>query len=332
MRHAMKWNRRTVLGCLSGSAVAAGWPVTALAKTDGYPNKPITFIVPFTAGSGTDVIARTIGPRLEKALGQPIVVDNKPGAGGTLGAGLVAAAPADGYVVLIHSAGHVANAALYPKLSYDTVKDFQPIAMLATLPNVLVVAPGSGIQSVGDLVSRAKAQPGKMSYASAGNGSATHINAEKFRIAAGLNAVHVPYRGTPPALTDVVGGQVDWFFAPLVSALPLISAGKLVPLAVGTPKRSASLPNVPTTAEAGFPGSTYTFWVGMFVSSRTPPDVAERLARETAKVLQSPEVVAVFEKLGAEIPHMSQQQFATFVKQETEATGALIRQVGIKLD
>lgn len=332
MRHTTKRNRRTVLGCLAASAIAAAWPATTLAKSDGYPNKPITFIVPFTAGSGTDVIARTIGPRLEKALGQPIIVDNKPGAGGTLGAGLVAAAPSDGYVVLIHSAGHVANAALYPKLAYDTTRDFQPIAMLATLPNVLVVAPGSGIKSVADLVSRAKAQPGKMSYASAGNGSATHINAEKFRIAAGLNAVHVPYRGTPPALTDVVGGQVDWFFAPLVSALPLISTGKLVPLAVGTPKRSASLPNVPTTAEAGFPGSTYTFWVGMFVSSKTPADVADRLARETAKVLQSPEVAAVFEKLGAEAPHMSQKEFATLVKQETESTGALIRQVGIKLD
>jgi tripartite-type tricarboxylate transporter receptor subunit TctC len=332
MKHTMKRNRRTVLGCLAGSAIAAALPATTLGKSDGYPSKPITFIVPFTAGSGTDVIARTIAPRLEKALGQPIVVDNKPGAGGTLGAGLVAAAPADGYAVLIHSAGHVANAALYPKLPYDTVRDFQPIAMLATLPNVLVVAPGSGIKSVADLVSRAKAQPGKMSYASAGNGSATHINAEKFRITADLHAVHVPYRGTPPALTDVVGGQVDWFFAPLVSALPLIDTRKLVPLAVGTPKRSPSLPNVPTTAEAGYPGSTYTFWVGMFVSSRAPADVTERLARETAKVLQSPEVVAVFEKLGAEIPRMSQQQFATFVKQETESTGALIRQVGIKLD
>ncbi|MCJ0763629.1 Bug family tripartite tricarboxylate transporter substrate binding protein [Variovorax terrae] len=326
----MNIHRKTLLQGLAAALLATAVP--AWAQGGAYPSKPISFIVPFTAGSGTDVIARRITPLLEKALGQPIVVENRPGAGGTLGASQVLAAAADGHTVLIHSAGHVANAALYPKLSYDTLKDFTPIAMLATLPNVLVVSPGSGIKSVADLLARAKAQPGKMSYASAGNGSATHINAEKFRIAAQVNALHVPYRGTPPAITDVIGGQVDWFFSPLVSALPLIQDKRLVALAVGTPQRSPSLPDVPTTVEAGLPDSAYTFWVGMFVSAKTPADVAARLSRETAKVLQMPEVKAAFEKLGADASSLSQPAFAELVRQEYQSTGALIRQAGIKPD
>jgi tripartite-type tricarboxylate transporter receptor subunit TctC len=261
-----------------------------------------------------------------------VVVDNRPGAGGTLGAAQVAAAPADGYTVLIHSAGHVANAALYPRLKYDTLKDFTPVAMLATLPNVLVVSATSGLRSVQELVQRARAQPGKMSYASAGNGSATHINAEKFRLAAGLQATHVPYRGTPPALTDLVGGQVDWFFAPLVSALPLIQEGKLTPLAVGSPRRSAALPQLPTTVEAGYAGSDYTFWVGMLLPARTPPEVVARLSAATAQALQAPAVRAALEKLGADIPSLAQPAFAQQVKDEMASTAALVQRAGIRLE
>ncbi|WP_298232331.1 tripartite tricarboxylate transporter substrate binding protein [uncultured Azohydromonas sp.] len=303
---------------------------SAFAQAPAASGKPITFVVPFTAGSGTDVVARVLSDHLSKALGQTIVVDNKPGAGGTLGAAQVASSAPDGHTVLIHSAGHVANAALYPKLKYDTLKDFTPVVMLATLPNVLVVSPASGLRSVEELVR--KAQPGRMTYASAGNGSATHINAEKFRIAAKIQAAHVPYRGTPPALLDVVGGQVDWYFAPLVSALPLIHEQKLVPLAVGSQARSAALPKVPTTVEAGYTGSDYTFWVGMFVPSRTPAELVKRLSATTAQVLQLPEVKAALAKVGAEVPTLTQQQFADSVAQEMATTASLIRQAGIKVD
>ena len=204
--------------------------------------------------------------------------------------------------------------------------------MLATLPNVLVVSPAMKVKSVAELVNKAKANPNRMTYASAGNGSATHINAEKFRVAAKLEATHVPYRGTPPALTDVVGGQVDWFFAPLVSALPLIQDSKLVPLAVGSAERSPALPKVPTTVEAGYPGSDYTFWVGMFVPSKTPPDAVAALVSATSKVLHMPEVKAALEKLGAEPADLTPKQFADQLAREMASTAALVKQAGIRID
>ena len=228
----MAIHRRGAIARLGAALLTPTFPA-AWAQDGAWPGKPINVVVPFTAGSGTDVVARAVCERVQKQLNQPMVIDNRPGAGGTLGASLVAGAPPDGYTLLIHSAGHVANAALYPKLRYDTAKDFRPIAMLATLPNVLVTSAASGVKTLGELVAKAKVRPGRQTYGSAGNGSATHINAEKFRIAAGIDATHVPYRGTPEAITDVIAGNVDWFFAPLVSALPLIKDGKLVPLAVG---------------------------------------------------------------------------------------------------
>lgn len=259
-------------------------------------------------------------------------MDNRPGAGGTVGASQVAAAAADGTTILVHSAGHVANPALYPKLKYDTLKDFTPVAMLAVLPNVLVVSPERKLGSVAELVKRAAGEPGKLSYASAGNGSATHINAEKFRIAAKLVATHIPYRGTPPALTDVVGGQVDWFFAPLVSALPLIQDGKLVPLAVGTRQRAAVLPEVPTIAEAGYPAAEYAFWVGMFVPAKTPAEAVARLSAATEQALRQPEVKAAMAKLGAEPAGLTREQFEEQVRREVDLTAALVSQAGIKVD
>jgi tripartite-type tricarboxylate transporter receptor subunit TctC len=328
----MQETRRSVLqraALLAVAALGAASTASALAQAAG---KPITLIVPFTAGSGTDVVARIVGEQLAKTLGQPIVVDNRPGAGGTLGAAQVAAAPGDGLTLLVHSAGHVANAALYPRLKYDTVTDFKPVAMLATLPNVLVVSPASKITTVGDLVKKASAKPGSMTYASAGNGSATHINAEKFRIAAKLQATHVPYRGTPPAMTDVAAGQVDWFFAPLVSALPMIKDKRLVPLAVGTAQRSPALPSVPTTVEAGFPGSDYTFWVGLLAPARTSPDVLNRISAATVKALATPEVKAALEKLGAEPSTLGPREFADQISRELVSTTALIKEAGIKLD
>jgi len=323
------------LAALAGSGLpglgAGLWPGTARAEA-GWPRQPLRFVVPFTAGSGTDVIARSVGERLEKMLGQPIIVDNRPGAGGTLGAALVAGTPADGYTVLVHSAGHVANAALYQTLKYDTQKDFTPITTLATLPNVLVTAPAKGYKSVQDLVAKVRAKPDTFNYASAGNGSATHINAEKFRLSAGLQATHVPYRGTPEALNDVMGGRVDWFFAPLVSALSLINDGKLQALAVGSAKRSAALPQLPTTLEAGFAGSDYSFWVGMFVPARTPAYIVSRLHEETVRTLELPELRARLVRLGADVAPLPQAQFASLVRDEQLQTASLIKAAGIRLD
>jgi tripartite-type tricarboxylate transporter receptor subunit TctC len=277
-------------------------------------------------------MARTLGQELEKAVKQPVIVENKPGAGGTVGASQVATATPDGHTVLIHSAGHVANAALYPQLKYDTQKDFTPVTMLATLPNVLVTSPGKDFKTVQELVAKARAQPGKYMYASAGNGSATHMNAEKFRSAVSIEANHIPFKGTPEALNEVMAGRIDWFFAPLISALPLIKDGKLIALAVGTPKRSPALPNVPTTLEAGYPGSDYTFWVGMFVPSKTPADVVAKLHGETVRLLRSDAVRERLEKLGAEVAAMPQPEFAALVNKEIGLSAELIKKVGMKID
>lgn len=328
----MNKSRRQAVAITAAIVTTLVVPQQRVWAQDEYPKQAIKFLVPFTAGSGTDVIARTVGEQLGKSFKQPVIVENKSGAGGTLGASQVASAGADGYTILIHSAGHVANAALYPGLKYDTLKDFTPITMLASLPNVLVTAPGKDFKTVQELVQKAKASPGKYTYASAGKGSATHMNAEKFRAAVGLDALHVPFKGTPEALNEIMAGRVDWFFAPLVSALPLIKSGKLVALAVGTPKRSSALPDVPTTLEAGFAESDYTFWVGMFVPAKTPTDVVNRLHAETIKVLNSVVVRERLEFLGADIAPMPQLQFAALVKTEAASVAALIKQVGMKAD
>ncbi|MDP3826424.1 MAG: tripartite tricarboxylate transporter substrate binding protein, partial [Polaromonas sp.] len=282
---------------VAGSALAQA---TSTGSGQGYPSKPIKFLVPFTAGSGTDLIARSIADTMSKSMGQPIVIENKPGAGGTIAAGQVAKGEADGYTVLVHSSGHALNPAIYSTIGYDTLKDLTGITPLAALPNVLVVNPARGWKSVADLVAAAKAKPGQLNYASAGVGSATHLNAEKFRLQAGIEALHVPYKGTPEAMTNVIGGSNDWFFAPLASALPLVKDGKLQALAVSTPSRSPALPQVPTTVEAGVAGSDYTFWVGMIVASNTPATVVKRLHEEALKAMASPEVKERMNKLGAE--------------------------------
>lgn len=321
-------DRRAFLSAALLGLGAAALPHAARAQA-AYPSQPIRVVVPFTAGSGTDVIARAVGEQLEKGFRQTIIIDNKPGAGGTLGALQVAGAAADGHTLLVHSAGHVANAALFPQLRYDTLKDFTPVTMLAALPNVLVTAPGR-YKTLQDLVARSGT--GQTMYASAGNGSATHMNAEKFRAAVGLNATHVPFRGTPEALTEVMAGRVDWFFAPLVSALPLIADGKLAALAVGTPRRSPALPDVPTTLESGYAGSDYTFWVGMFVPSKTPAGVVARLHDETVRVLRSDVVRERLSRLGAETTPMEQPQFAALVDAEAVQAAALIKRAGIRVE
>ena len=321
MRNSLTVTRRAALAVLA-----------ALGTSGAFAQPPVVrMIVPFTAGSGTDIVARIVGDKLGPAMGTSVIVDNRPGAGGSLGAAIVAKSAPDGATLLIHSAGHVVNPAIYPKLSYDTLKDFVGITPIASLPNVLVTRPGH-FKDVKDLVAQAKAKPGQFNYGSAGNGSATHMNAEVFRLAAGVNAQHVPYRGTPEAMTETMGGRIDWFFAPLVSALPLIRDGKLQALAVGTEKRSSQLPNVPTTVEAGVPGSSYQFWVGLFAPAKLPRAQVEKLNAEVARVVALPEIKDRLDKLGAEPFLMSSDAFQAFLVKETARATDVVKRAAIKAE
>src|SRR5215831_8648393 len=267
-------------------ALCALLTVPALAQT--WPSRPVKVIVPFTAGSATDILARTFGQKLQEVWGQPVVVENHPGAGGTIGAGIVAKSTPDGYTLLVHSAGFAMNPFIYPELPYDSAKDFVDIAPLGGQPNVLVVASNSGIKSVADLIAQAKQKPGVFNYGSAGIGSGTHVNAEKFRLATGIDAVHVPYKGTPEALKDTIAGRVTFFFSPISAALPQIKDGKVTALAVSSAQRSSVLKDVPTIAEAGVPGFDYNLWVGLFGPANLPPDLVNRINRDVMRVMQRP--------------------------------------------
>jgi len=329
MKKAIQSGRRHTLATAAAFAACALTSAHAQATWPG--TQPIKLLVPFTAGSGTDIVARLLARKLGPALGASVIVDNRPGAGGTLGAALAAKAPADGYTLLVPSAGHLLNPWIYKSLSYDTLRDFTEVTPIASLPNVLVTAP-SHFTDVKDLVAQAKAKRGGLNYGSAGNGSATHMNAEVFRLAAGVDAQHVPFRGTPEAMTEVMAERVDWFFAPMVSALPLIKSGKLKALAVGSTSRSRALPDSPTTVQAGVPGSSYVFWVGLFAPTQTPQSVVALLQAEVANIMASPEVKEQLEKLGAEPFTMPSAQFNRFIADETAKAQQVVEAAGIKVD
>jgi tripartite-type tricarboxylate transporter receptor subunit TctC len=304
--------------------------VLGQAMAQGYPNKPIKFVVPFTAGSATDIVARAVGDAMSRSLGQPIVIDNRLGAGGTIAAAMVAKSDPDGYTIFIPSSGHVLNPSLYPNLGYDTLKDLSGVTTLAALPNVLVVNPAKGWKTQADLIAAVKAAPGKFNYASAGIGSGTHMNAEIFRLQSGIDALHVPYKGTPDAMTNVIGGSNDWFFAPLASALPLIKDGKLQALSVSTKMRSSTLPDVPTSIEAGLPASDYTLWVGMIVPSATPAAIVKKLNEEVIKALAAPDLKDRLAKLGADPFSMSPDAFNAYIKSEMEVAARIVKAANLK--
>ena len=295
------------------------------AHAQSWPTKPIRAIVPFPAGSGTDTIARPVLAQLSKQLGQPIVVENRPGAGGTIGMAAVAIAEPDGHTILVHSNSFTVVPATYTNLTFDPVKDFVGIMPLASLPMALVVAPSSGYKTVNDLVGAAKAKPNSINYASAGAGGATHLGAERFRLASGFEGTHIPYKGSAEALTDVMTGRVDYYFSPVGLALPQIKAGKLTALAVSSSKRSTGLPDVPTTLEAGLPNSDYNVWIGMWVSAKTPPPIVQKLHDELAKAIQSPEVQETFKNLVADPMVMSLEQFDAMQKSEVSMNTALVK-------
>lgn len=304
--------------------------VAAEASAQAWPSRQVRVVVPFTAGSATDILARTVGQKLQETWGQPVVIENRPGAGGTIGAGVVAHAAPDGYTLLVHSAGYAVNPWIYPGLPYDTAKDFTEIAPLGGQPNVLVVAPASGIKSVADLIAQAKQKPGTMNFASAGTGSGTHINAEKFRLATGIDVVHIPYKGTPEALTDTMTGRVTYYFSPISAALPFVRDGKLVALGVSSAQRSSTLKDVPTIAESGLPGFDYNLWVAMFGPAGMPADLVERIARDVQRAVAAADVRERMAALGAEPMPMSPTEFKAFVKGELEANRTVVQAAGIK--
>jgi tripartite-type tricarboxylate transporter receptor subunit TctC len=309
-------------------ALALAFAGTAQAQT--WPDKPVHIVVAFTPGSATDVIGRSVSNELSARLRQPVIIENRPGAGGTIAAAQVAKAAPDGYTLLLNSSGHTVNPWIYSNLSYDTAKDLKGISLLARQPNVLVVSPDKGWKTVNDLVKQAQAQPGKMSFASAGVGSATHMNGEKFKVAAKIDVLHVPYKGTPEALNDVMGGRVEYFFSPVVSALSIVNDKRLMALAVGSPQRASVLPDVPTTEEAGYKGSAYNYWAGLLAPAGTPPAVIERLNKELVAVLALPEVNERLAKIGADPSPTSPSEFDALVVRELAENGELVKAAGIK--
>jgi tripartite-type tricarboxylate transporter receptor subunit TctC len=318
----MKWMWRALL-------VMALTPCWAMAQT--WPDKPVRIVVPLTAGSATDVMARIVAQRLSEQLGQPFIVDNKPGAGGTIGVGLVARAKPDGYTILVQSSSYTITPTTYPNTQYDTLRDLAGVTPLALLPQALVIAPSKGITSVQALVAEAKAKPGVLNYASAGVGTANQLNAERFRVGAGIDAVHVPFKGTPEALNEVMAGRVDYYFCPVNVCLSLINEKRLLALAMGSTKRSAVLPDLPTTLELGIAESNYNFWVGMFVPAGTPRDIVDRLYRETEKALANKDVQASLAQLGAEPMLVPPDQFDREIAREISTNAALVKASGIPI-
>ncbi|CAG2134744.1 hypothetical protein LMG19282_00972 [Cupriavidus campinensis] len=320
-------NRSLLSALLAAAALAAG---TAHAA---YPDHPIRWIVPFPAGGAMDNIARTLGEDMSKTLGQAVVVENRPGAGGNIGAELVARAPADGYTLLIVANGMAVNPALYGKLGYDPIKDFAPVSLLAVVPNVLVANKAkTPARTVAEVIASAKARPGKYTYASAGNGTSIHLAGELFTSMAQVDLLHIPYKGSGPAMTDLLGGQVDYMFDSITSAKPQIDSGKLTPIAVTTARRSSALPNVPTLAEAGLPGYELSPWFAAFVPARTPQPVIDALNKAMLEALKKPAVQQRLAGIGAEPIGSTPAALRDHLAKETTKWGALIKEKGIRAD
>ena len=298
-----------------------------------WPNKPIRWIVPFPPGGAMDVMARALAEKSSKSLGQAVVIENKPGAGGNIGADFVARSDADGYTMMITSIGMATNKYLYPKLSYDPVKDFSPVSLIAIVPNVLVTnATQPNVKTVSDVIANAKAQPGKLNYASAGNGSSIHLAGEVFTSMAKIDMQHIPYKGSNPAVTDLLGGQVNYMFDSITSAKPHIDSGKLRPIGITTSKRSKALPNVPTIAESGLPGYEVTPWFAVFVPAATPKPIVNKLNAALLDALKSPEIKAKFDGIGAEPLGTTPDELANYLNKEIERWGKVISTNNIKSD
>ncbi|MGH6770341.1 MAG: Bug family tripartite tricarboxylate transporter substrate binding protein [Xanthobacteraceae bacterium] len=308
------------------AALIAG---SSTALSQAWPNRPIQVVSPFSAGNANDLVARVVLDQVSKQLGQTIVFENRPGGGGTIGAASVARAKPDGYTILIHSSSFAASRVLHKKLPFDTLKDFLPVAMFGVQPSVLVCAPSKGYKTVADIVKAAKAKPGALNYASAGVGAASHMAAERFLASAGIKVQHIPFRGPIEAFTEVMAGRIDFYFLPISPALPNIQNGKLAAIAVSTPARAPSLPNVPTTKEAGYPGAAYLFWGGLFLPVKAPAAIADRLHAETTKALALSDVQARLAKLGVQPMPMTRAEFDKFFREDVTSTIKLAKEIGL---
>ena len=296
-----------------------------------WPGKPIRVVVPVAPGSTVDIVPRVVFEQLSTQLGQNIIVDNRPGAGTTIGSALVAKAEPDGHTVLVNSSAHTIAPALYPNLPYHPLRDLTGVVPLGISACVLVVSPAK-FKSVGDLVREAKARPAALNFSSVGLGTSTHLAAERFRHSAGINAVHVPFKGGAEAMSDVIAGRVEFFFGPVALVLPHVKSGRLAPLVVNTSKRSLALPDVPTTREAGFTDAEYPFWFGVFAPVKTPRDVLDKLHREIAAVLQTQKVRDRLATVGVDPMNMSRSEFDAFIRKSVEVDAALVRTIGLKID
>jgi len=318
-------------GFLASLAAALAAPAAIRgARAESWPSRPIRAICPFSAGSTIDILGRVVTDPLGQALGQSVVVENRGGAGGTIGSFTVAKADPDGYTLLINASAHTAAPASYPSIAYDPAKDFSAVAMIGVVPNVLIISPGKNIKTVRELAARGKVET--LTYASAGVGSASHWGAERFRLAAGFAGTHVPFRGGPEAITEVITGRIDFACLGTSSTLPFIRDGRLLALAVTTRERSAALPDVPTTLEAGFPDSDYTFWNGILAPARTPEPIIARLHGEIAKILRSPAIKEKLTAQGVEPFPLAPQEFDALIRREIASNLALAKAAGLKFN
>jgi len=314
-------------------AFAALASIAMPAQAQTYPTKPIRLVVPFPAGGTTDILARAVAQKLSETLGQQVIVDNRPGAGGNIGSELVARSAPDGYTLLMGTVGtHAINVSLYPKLPYDPVKDFTPIVLVAGVPNVLVVNPSLPARSVAELIAYAKANPGKLNFASSGSGTSIHLSGELFKVLTGVQMTHVPYKGSAPALTDLVGGQVQLMFDNLPSSLAFIKAGKLRALAVTSKTRAAALPDVPTMVEAGVPDFEASSWFGILAPAGTPRDIVVRINAEVAKWLATPDAREKLAGQGAIAAGGAPEDFARHIASETAKWARVVKASGAKVE
>ena len=315
------------------AALAAMAVLAAPALGQAYPTKPIRIVAPSTPGDAPDVIARLVADKLSVALGQQVVVENRPGAGGVVGSESVAKSAPDGYTLIMGNAGsHGINAAVYSKLPYDIQRDFAPVSQVAIAPNVMVINPSLPVNSVTEFIAYAKSQPGKLSYASGGNGSSAHMSMELFKSMAGIDVQHIPYKGSTPALTDLIGGQVAVFIGNMPPTVPHIKAGKLRALAVTTKTRSALMPELPTIADSGLPGYETVAWFGVLAPAGTPPEIVGKLSMEIGKIARSPEMRERLVAMGAEPVGGTPEEFKAVIDRDIAKWKPLAQKVGIKVD
>ena len=310
--------------------VLAFFSIAAAARAENWPSRLIRATIPFGAGSAADVVPRLVFDRLSAELGQPIVIENRPGAGGTLGTAMVVKADPDGYSILAQSSALAIAPAIYPKLTFDPTKDLAAVLMIGSGANVMIVPPSRPWKTVQDFIADAKARPGAISFGSVGVGSAVHISAEKFRLAAGIETTHVPYRGGAEVIADILGGRIDFYFCPLATALPLIHDGRVRALVVSTPKRADELPDVPTPQEAGLTNAESVFWLGVFMPAKTPRDIIDKFHAAGEKLLAEPATQAALKKLGVETQPMTTAEMTDFVARETADYLAVIKAAGIQ--